>query len=77
MCRQTDGSYVSYAIRWAAPLKAGVHSEQHFHYMASKGEVKVDQAHRGYSIVDDSIGKVSLSSETFKFTFKKLTFRSL
>lgn len=26
--------------------------------MASKGEVKVDQAHRGYSVVSDDVGKV-------------------
>lgn len=25
-----------YTASWAAPLKAGVHSEQRFHYMASK-----------------------------------------
>lgn len=47
-----------YTASWAAPLKAGVHSEQRFHYMASKGEVRVDQAHRGYNIVEDDIGKI-------------------
>ena len=25
-----------YTASWAAPLKAGVHSEQRFHYMAAK-----------------------------------------
>jgi D-galacturonate reductase len=48
-----------YTASWAAPLKAGVHSEQRFHYMGAKGEVRVDQAHRGYSVVEDDIGKVS------------------
>lgn len=48
--------------RWAAPLKAGVHSEQRFHYMAAKGEVRVDQAHRGYSVVEDDVGKLDVSS---------------
>lgn len=50
-----------YTASWAAPLKAGVHSEQRFHYMASKGEVRVDQAHRGYSVVEDDIGKLDVS----------------
>ena len=51
-----------YTASWAAPLKAGVHSEQRFHYMASKGEVRVDQAHRGYSVVEDDIGKLDVSA---------------
>jgi D-galacturonate reductase len=51
-----------YTASWAAPLKAGVHSEQRFHYMAAKGEVRVDQAHRGYSVVEDDIGKLDVSS---------------
>jgi len=52
-----------YTASWAAPLKAGVHSEQRFHYMAAKGEVRVDQAHRGYSVVEDDIGKLDVSCE--------------
>lgn len=51
-----------YTASWAAPLKAGVHSEQRFHYMAAKGEVRVDQAHRGYSVVEDESGKADVSS---------------
>lgn len=51
-----------YTASWAAPLKAGVHSEQRFHYMAAKGEVRVDQAHRGYSVVEDDIGKLDVSA---------------
>lgn len=50
-----------YTASWAAPLKAGVHSEQRFHYMAAKGEVRVDQAHRGYSVVEDETGKADVS----------------
>ncbi|RSH83414.1 uncharacterized protein EHS24_007098 [Apiotrichum porosum] len=46
-----------YTASWAAPLKAGVHSNQRFHYMASEGEIEVDQAHRGYSVVEDATGK--------------------
>jgi hypothetical protein len=30
--------------------------------MAAKGEVRVDQAHRGYSVVEDDIGKLDVSS---------------
>ena len=51
-----------YTASWAAPLKAGVHSEQRFHYMAAKGEVRVDQAHRGYSVVEDDVGKLDVSA---------------
>lgn len=32
------------------PATAGVHSEQHFHYMGSKGEVRVNQSRRGYNV---------------------------
>jgi len=57
-----------YTASWAAPLKAGVHSEQRFHYMAAKGEVRVDQAHRGYSVVEDDVGKLDVSL-FFNFPF--------
>ncbi|KAK6365368.1 hypothetical protein LTS17_011340 [Exophiala oligosperma] len=43
-----------YSASWTAPMNAGVHSQQHFHYIASKGEVKVDQAKRGYDVVDEN-----------------------
>jgi D-galacturonate reductase len=46
-------------------MKAGVHSEQRFHYMAAKGEVRVDQAHRGYNIVEDETGKADVSGISF------------
>lgn len=42
-----------YTASWTAPQKAGVHSNQYFHYMASKGEVRVDQAKRGYEVTED------------------------
>jgi len=45
-----------YTAGWAAPQKAGVHSNQYFHYMASKGEVRVNQAKRGYDVTDDETG---------------------
>jgi len=45
-----------YTASWTAPQKAGVHSNQYFHYMASKGEIRIDQAKRGYDVADDSLG---------------------
>ncbi|KAF5852091.1 hypothetical protein GGP41_000835 [Bipolaris sorokiniana] len=45
-----------YTAGWAAPQKAGVHSNQYFHYMASTGEIRVNQAKRGYDVTDDETG---------------------
>ncbi|CAD0113684.1 unnamed protein product [Aureobasidium uvarum] len=45
-----------YTASWTAPQKAGVHSNQYFHYMASKGEVRVNQAKRGYDYAPDESG---------------------
>ena len=45
-----------YTASWTAPQKAGVHSQQYFHYMASNGEVRVNQAKRGYEVSEDSTG---------------------
>lgn len=36
-----------YTASWISP-KSDVHSQQRFHYMGHKGEVQIDQAHRGY-----------------------------
>lgn len=41
---------------WTAPRKAGVHSNQYFHYLAENGEVRVDQAKRGYDVTEDGDG---------------------
>ncbi|KIW15268.1 hypothetical protein PV08_05313 [Exophiala spinifera] len=49
-----------YTASWTAPMNAGVHSQQHFHYVASRGEVNVNQAKRGYDVVDE--GDLSGSS---------------
>ncbi|KAH8120139.1 NAD-binding protein [Phellopilus nigrolimitatus] len=46
-----------YTASWTAPLKAGVHSAQHWYYMGEKGDITVDQAHRGYDITVDDTGK--------------------
>ncbi|KAI0123054.1 hypothetical protein BJ170DRAFT_704233 [Xylariales sp. AK1849] len=47
-----------YTASWTAPQKAGVHSNQYFHYMASKGEVRINQAKRGYDVADDTAGQL-------------------
>lgn len=46
-----------YTASWTAPQNSGVHSAQHFYYMAEKGEINVDQAHRGYDVTIDDTGK--------------------
>ncbi|KOS21295.1 Uncharacterized protein ESCO_006699 [Escovopsis weberi] len=47
-----------YTSSWTAPQKAGVHTNQYFHYLAKDGEIRVDQAHRGYDIADDNAGQI-------------------
>ncbi|GAC96750.1 NAD binding Rossmann fold oxidoreductase [Pseudozyma hubeiensis SY62] len=37
-----------FTASWTAPQGAGVHSEQHFHYVGSHGETRINQARRGY-----------------------------
>jgi D-galacturonate reductase len=59
--RKDDPSRVAtgvYTASWTAPQKAGVHSNQYFHYMAQNGEIRIDQAKRGYDVADDSIGQL-------------------
>ncbi|KAL2350876.1 hypothetical protein BJ546DRAFT_856551 [Cryomyces antarcticus] len=45
-----------YTASWTAPQKAGVHSNQYFHFMGSKGEVRTNQAKRGYDVTEDEAG---------------------
>jgi D-galacturonate reductase len=47
-----------YTASWTAPLRAGVHSNQYFHYLAQNGEIRIDQAKRGYDVADDSMGQL-------------------
>jgi D-galacturonate reductase len=57
-----------YTASWAAP-KSDVHSQQRFHYLAHRGEVAVDQAHRGYSMAaDDTSGLASLNPLYMRYT---------
>ena len=45
----------------APPLQGDCHTQQHFHYMGSSGELRVDQAHRGYSGSTDEAGFAALN----------------
>lgn len=56
-----------YTSSWVAP-RADVHSQQRFFYMGQKGEVKVDQAHRGYTMAEDGTGFSSQNPLFMKYT---------
>ena len=56
-----------YNTSWGAP-KADVHSQQRFHYMGHKGEVKADQAHRGYTGSFDEGGYASINPLFWRYT---------
>lgn len=49
-----DGTtgHAVYMSSWSAPT-ADCHTQQGFHYMGHKGEMRADQAHRGYSMSAD------------------------
>nr|GAT49764.1 predicted protein [Mycena chlorophos] len=57
-----------YTASWTAPLKAGVHSAQHWYYMGEKGDITVDQAHRGYDVTVDDTGKVWFNPMYMKYS---------
>lgn len=52
---------------WIAP-KADVHSQQRFFYMGHKGEINIDQAHRGYTISANGKGFKSANPLFMKYT---------
>ncbi|ROT39266.1 D-galacturonic acid reductase [Sodiomyces alkalinus F11] len=54
----TKSATAVYTASWTAPQRAGVHSNQYFHYLARDGEVRVDQAKRGYDVADDAVGQL-------------------
>ena len=56
-----------YTSSWVAP-KADVHSQQRFFYMGQKGELNVDQAHRGYTVAKDGDGFRSVNPLFMKYT---------
>ncbi len=56
-----------YTASWIAP-KSDVHSQQRFYYLGHKGEVQIDQAHRGYSLATDAGGYCSPNPLFMKYT---------
>lgn len=64
-----SGSLASafYTASWIAP-KSDVHSQQRFYYLGQKGEVQIDQAHRGYSLATDTTGFTSPNPLFMKYT---------
>jgi D-galacturonate reductase len=56
-----------YTSSWVAP-KSDVHSQQRFFYMGTKGEITVDQAHRGMSVAVDESPYGSVNPLFMKYT---------
>jgi len=56
-----------YTSSWIAP-KSDVHSQQRFFYMGHKGEINIDQAHRGYQVTTDESGYASANPLYMKYT---------
>jgi D-galacturonate reductase len=56
-----------YTSSWVAP-KSDVHSQQRFFYMGNKGEINVDQAHRGCTVATDGKGFASVNPLFMKYT---------
>jgi D-galacturonate reductase len=64
-----SGSLASafYTASWISP-KSDVHTQQRFYYLGQKGEVQIDQAHRGYSLATDAAGFSSPNPLFMKYT---------
>jgi D-galacturonate reductase len=56
-----------YTSSWIA-AKAEVHSQQRFFALHHKGEVRIDQAHRGYDFASDAGGHQSPNPLFFRYT---------
>lgn len=56
-----------YTSSWVAP-KSDVHSQQRFFYMGSRGEINVDQAHRGCTVAVDDAPFASVNPLFMKYT---------
>lgn len=65
---ETKRGTAVYTASWTAPTKAGVHSEQYFHYMGSKGEIQINQARRGYEVTLDGEGRTSYNPFYMKYS---------
>jgi len=55
-----------YTSSWVAP-KSDVHSQQRFFYMGTRGEITVDQAHRGCTVATDATGFASVNPLFMKY----------
>jgi len=56
-----------YTSSWVAP-KSDVHSQQRFFYMGTKGEINVDQGHRGCTVAIDDTPFASVNPLFMKYT---------
>lgn len=56
-----------YTSSWTA-AKGDVHSQQRFYYQAAKGDVRIDQAHRGYFYTTDESGMQSINPLFWRYT---------
>jgi len=65
---QTHRATAVYTASWTAPTTQGIHSGQHLHYMGSRGDIAIDQAHRGYDVTVDGEGKTSYNPFYMKYT---------
>ena len=63
--RNADGSagHANTTASWVAPT-ADCHTQQHLHYMGHGGELRADQAHRGYALAADVAAGGSGSQQT-------------
>lgn len=57
----------AYTASWIAP-PSDCHTQQYFHYMGHKGELRVDQAHRGFTMATDEAGFATLNPLYMKYT---------
>ena len=57
----------TYTSSWSA-TRGDVHSQQRFFYMGHRGELQVDQAHRGFTAATDQEGYASLNPLFMKYT---------
>jgi len=56
-----------YTASWTA-AKGDVHSQQRFYYQAANGDVRIDQAHRGYFYTTDENGMQSVNPLFWRYT---------
>jgi D-galacturonate reductase len=56
-----------FTASWIAP-PSDVHSQQNFFYQGTEGEIRIDQAHRGYTLATDADGFSSPNPLFMKYT---------